>query len=124
MGLRDYLLAELGKRWPTKGKKRGLKWHGIAEAWVNKGLAGSERALSELRDTLEGRPLQRQEISGIDGMPIMIGASRMMPPLIVEGTPPVVLPEPVPNLPNPDDGSYSSNLTDMGEGQQTDTTDT
>ena len=92
--LRDYLIDELDSPYQGRnGRERGKnKWWAVAKAWVKKGMDGSERALAELRDTLEGRPLQRQEISGIDGMPIMIGASPLWPAqsgpfTIEEGTP-------------------------------------
>lgn len=95
--LRDYLIEDLNRPYVhPNGKIKGrTRWWAVAKAWVDKAIAGSERAQAELRDTIEGRPLQRQEISGVDGQPVMIASGAWWPALSAHGEePPQLAPPP------------------------------
>lgn len=88
--LKPYLIASLSRVFSKggRGAKKQLRWAWVADSMVDKVIfKGSERAFAEIRDTIEGRPTQRTELTGPDGQPIMIMAGpRELPVLVLEGT--------------------------------------
>lgn len=59
-------------------KEDGVTLRRIAEELLDKGLAGDVNAITQIRDTLDGKPKQRAELTGEDGSPLFAEVVRKL----------------------------------------------
>lgn len=76
------LIREIKQRDLKEGEGETLRK--IASQWIEKALGGDPTFSKELRDTLDGKPVQSVEASGPDGGAIVTRVERVL----VDGTTP------------------------------------